>query len=144
MLEDKLDIKNLYEKKKQIHSFGLYSDADVVQLAEAFFKYNGDKEKILEKDETKALSFRTDLSRFVSYYEKITQVTRHWDVNLHYEYLYCLALLKVLPFGTVQHIDIKKYIALPSFFVDTVKDVFDGAIELEQDKGELTGGGIGQ
>lgn len=161
-LEDKLDIKNLYEKKKQIRSFGLYSDADVVQLAEAFFKYNGEKEKILayisgflipmierfekilEKDETKALTFRTDLSRFAGYYEKITQVIRHWDVNLHYEYLYCLALLKVLPFATVQNIDIKKYLALPSFFVDTVKDVFDGAIELEQDKGELTGGGIGQ
>lgn len=162
MLEDKLDIKNLYDKKAQLRKYGLYSDDDVEQIAEVFFKHKGDKEmllasvsghlipmierfeKILKKDESYALTFRTDLSRFISYYEKITQVIRHWDLNLHYEYLYCCALLKVLPFATVQQFDIKKYLAMPSFFVDTVKDVFDGSIELEDEKGEQKGGGIGQ
>ncbi len=159
--DDQLDIQKLYEKKKQIRSYGIYKDEDVNEVGDIFFKYGGDKEKLLayvsgyllpmierfekllEENEDKALTFRTDLSRFVNYYAKIIQVIRHWDFNLHYEYIYCLALLKILPFGTIQQIDIKKYLALPEFWVDQVDEVFNGAIKLDDEKGEQKGGGIG-
>ncbi len=161
-LDDQLDIKNLYEKKQQLRSYGIYSDNDVNEVGDVFYKCGGDKEKLLayisgylipmidrfvkllEKDEDHALTFRTDLSRFINYYAKIIQVIRHWDFSLHYEYIYCMALLKILPFGTVQYLDIKKYLALPEFWVDQVKEVFNGAIVLDDENGEQKSGGISQ
>ena len=160
-LDDKLDIKNLYEKKKQIRSYGIYNDEDVNEVGDIFFKFGGDKEKLLayvsgylipmierfekllQEDEKKALTFRTDLSRFINYYAKIIQVFRHWNFNLHYEYIYCMALLKILDFGSVQNIDIKKYLAMPEFWVDQIKDVFNGSIVLDDEKGTQVGGGMG-
>lgn len=101
-------------------------------------------DELLKEDEARALSFRTDLRRYINYYEKVAQVLQLWDTDLYSEYLYCVALLRILVVGGLPKTDITKFLDFKYFFVGTSgKDVFDGAIKLGEEKGDLTGGDIG-
>lgn len=161
-LEDKLSVDKLIEKQKTLQGYGMYTKDEVKAVAEYYFKYVENKEdlqayvtnflkpaydrfdELLNEDEARALSFRTDLRRYINYYEKVAQVLRLWDTDLYSEYLYCVALLKILVVGGLPKTDITKFLDFKYFFVGTSgKDVFDGAIKLGEEKGDLTGGDIG-
>lgn len=160
-LEDKLSVEKLLEKQKILHGYGMYTDDAVKELANIYFKHVENKEDLLAyvssslkpaydrfeillaEDENRALSFRTDLRRFINYYEKVAQVLRLWNTDLYKEYLYAVALLKILVAGGFPKTDITKFMDFKYFFVGTTgEDVFDGAIKLGEEKGELTGGDV--
>ena len=160
-LEDKLSVEKLIEKQKILHGYGMYTDDEVKEVASIYFKHVENKEDLLAyvssnlkpaydrfeillaEDENRALSFRTDLRRFINYYEKVAQVLRLWDTDLYKEYLYAVALLKILVAGSFPKTDITKFMDFKYFFIGTTgEDVFDGAIKLGEEKRELTGGDV--
>ena len=151
-LEEETDPNKLYDLQTELNAFEVYSDKDVDEFAEVFFKRDVPLEKLQPvldqvvinwnyKQEDEREDFRSTLQKFIRLYGFISQIITFQDVDLEKLYVFAKALNRKLPRRKVKlPYEVRDAVDLDSF---RLQQTYSGEIELEKTDGNVPGFGDG-
>lgn len=112
ILDEEINPNLIYDTRKLMRDFGLYSDGDIEKFLKLFLKKGKQNESDLGKmasllkpvvdkfkalEEEKRFEYKKTIRNFVKWYSYITQISRMFDKQLHEEFTFCQYLEKLLP-----------------------------------------------
>jgi len=110
--EDETDPNSLYDLMTTIHSFQVFTDADINDFAKYYFDIDEHKEKIYgvvnrvcyrinnELNDEQKDQFRSRARQYVNIYKFLSQILTFTDAELEKLYVFLAAIVKALPFET--------------------------------------------
>ena len=144
IVEEVTDPNILYELENKLDAQGVYLKEEVEKFVYTYYKpkkSSNDKAKLnniidqavsrfasLDKDTQ--IDFSSMVKKLLRLYSFIIQITPFVDVDLHKLYIYLSFLLKKLPKGTSETVDLSDEVSL-DYYVN--KKIFDGSLSLGQD-----------
>ena len=147
-LEEEINFDLIYTTQKTLHSYNIYTDKDIEEVAGIYFdpdirKANLTQGKISnalkpvadkynELNQEQRYQFRREVRALVKWYNYISQITRMFDKELHKEYIFCSYLSKLLPSDPVQPFDLDNRVKLEYY---RLEKTFEGSIALESQPG---------
>ena len=152
LLEEETDPNKLYDHQTELKGFEVFTDTDVNEFAEIFFKPNTPLEKLQPvldrvvivfnyKPEDLRENFRTTLQKFIRLYGFVSQIITFEDVDLEKLYVFAKALNRKLPRRETRlPYEIRDAVDLDSF---RLQETYQGSIELEKKQGSVPGFGDG-
>ena len=144
VLEDEVEVNQIYAKQKELRGFHVYSDNDIAAVCAIYNDRRG-AEKTRQGKISSALKtvvdiynsldpkersrFRRTIRSFVKWYRYIAQITRMYDRPLHEEYLFSSYLSKLIPEDPGVKINLDDILRLEFYKLERT---FAGGISLEQ------------
>jgi type I restriction enzyme, R subunit len=152
LLEEETDPNKLYDHQTELKAYEVFTDTDVNEFAEVFFKPDVPLEKLQPvldrvvmvwnyKPEQEREDFRSTLQKYIRLYAFISQIITFEDVDLEKLYVFAKALNRKLPRRQERlPYEIRDGVDLDSF---RLQETYAGSIELEKEQGVVPGFGDG-
>jgi type I restriction enzyme, R subunit len=152
LLEEETDPNRLYDHQTELKGYEVFTDADVNEFAEVFFKPDVPLEKLQPvldrvvmvwnyKPEQEREDFRSTLQKYIRLYGFISQIITFEDVDLEKLYVFAKALNRKLPRRQARlPYEIRDGVDLDSF---RLQETYTGSIELVKEQGVISGFGDG-
>ncbi len=148
ILEGEVNADLVYKVRDELRGFDIYSDNDVITLADAYFdpKEKKGSEALMGRitailkpivgrysklEEDQKYNFRRDLRKFTRWYGFVSQVCRTFDEMLLKENAFCINLLRLIPNDPVEIIDLEDKLKLEYY---QLKKTFEGEVTLDEEK----------
>ena len=152
ILEEETDPNRLYDLQGDLEAFEIYTDQDVDDLAEIFYKPEIPLEKLQPvldrtvatwgyRQEQEQEDFRSTVQKFIRLYGFISQVITFTDVDLEKLYVFAKALNRKLPRrkGSLPY-EVRDAVDLDSF---RLQETYSGSLSLDPEDGTVSGYGNG-
>jgi len=148
LLEEATEPNRLYDIQTELDGCEVYTDQDVDEFAEIFYKTDIALEKLQPvldrvvviwdyKSEEEREEFRSTLQRFIRLYGFLSQIITFTDVDLEKLYVFAKALNRKLPRRKSKlPYEIRDAVDLDSF---RLQETYSGTIDLEKENGVVTG-----
>lgn len=152
LLEEETDPNKLYDQQTELRGFEVFTDSDVDDFAEIFFKPNAPLERLQpvldrvvdvfnQKPDEARENFRATLQKFARLYGFVSQIIAFEDVDLEKLYVFARALNRKLPRRESRlPYEVRDAVDLDSF---RLQELYAGSIELLQEQGVVRGFGDG-
>lgn len=140
-LTEEINTDLIYKTQKILREFQIYDDDDIKKVTSIYFDENKRKENKTQAAITNALlpvqqkynalnqeqryQFRKTCRTFVKWYGYISQITRMFDKDLHYEYIFCSYLAKIVPPDPSIPFDLGNKVKLEYY---SLEKTFEGSI----------------
>jgi type I restriction enzyme R subunit len=140
ILEGETDPNALYDTKREIDDFHLYTPEDVNRFCEIFFDRNRDEgnlhpildrvvdqfKKIEDKEQRE--TFKSNLQKFIRMYGYLSQIINFTDIELEKSYVFYKYLNKKLPKRETDTFDIADSVDLESLRIQKTYEKIEGLI----------------
>ncbi|MCQ2159705.1 MAG: DEAD/DEAH box helicase family protein [Bacteroidales bacterium] len=148
VLNGEVNVDLIYQTQKELRAFAIYSDDDINAFSKVYYgagrqdsaqmgKMTSALKPVADrynlKDEDSRYQFRRQMRSFIRWYSYITQIVRMFDTDMQKEYMFLSYLLDLIPPEPVVMLDLEGKLSLEYY---KLQKSFEGAINLEQKKGE--------
>ena len=145
-LEAEINTDLIYKTQKILRGFHIYDDDDIKKVTAIYFDEDKRKANKTQAAITNALlpvqqrynklneapryQLRTHCRSFVKWYGYISQITRMFDKDMHYEYIFCSYLDKIIPPDPSIQFDLGNKVKLEYY---SLEKTYEGSIALVQE-----------